>query len=65
MGQSVGQRNLLGQVIDRADIVVNPKYGQLTYEVPVTIGQVPSWLGVPLTDPASQPVTDRGAVDTR
>ena len=65
MGRSVGQRNVLNQVVDRADIVVNPKYGQLIYEVPVTIGQVPSWLGVPLTDRAAQPVADGGLAESR
>lgn len=52
LGQQVGLRNLLMQVVDEADIRINPAY-DLVYQVPVTIGQAESWLGVPISEPSS------------
>lgn len=48
MGQAVGIRNLLNEIVERADISINPMYGEVTYQVPVQIGQADSWLTVPL-----------------
>lgn len=50
IGKAVGIRNLLNTVIEQADVSLNPRYGELIYQVPVQIGQATSWLAVPLTE---------------
>lgn len=66
MGPAVGRRNLLGQVVQRADVAVNPKYGHLAYPIRMLIaGQVPSRLDVAITDQASNPVADSRTADTQ
>jgi hypothetical protein len=59
LGKAVGVRNLLRDAVGQAHVSVNPRYGDLTYQVPVQIGQVASWLAVPLTgkEPAVSDVT--------
>lgn len=51
MGEAVALRDLYLEIIDRVDIEVNPRY-DLTYRVPVRLGEAESWLSVPLGDPA-------------
>jgi hypothetical protein len=48
LGQPVGMRNLLAEVVDGADVRVKPDY-DLVYRVPVPLGgESQSWLGLPL-----------------
>lgn len=47
LGQPVGIRNLLRNIVDRADIRVKPGY-DLVYRVPVPLGSNETWLGLPL-----------------
>ncbi|HET6214478.1 MAG TPA: SurA N-terminal domain-containing protein [Micromonosporaceae bacterium] len=56
IGGAVGVRNLLVGVVAGADVAVNPRYAPLVYQVPAQVGQVPSWLGVPLGDPGAESV---------
>jgi hypothetical protein len=55
IGTAVGARDLLTDVVADSDVAINPRY-RLVHQVPVTIGQAQSWLGVPLGDPS--PVVD-------
>ncbi|HEX5597460.1 MAG TPA: hypothetical protein VFX61_15790 [Micromonosporaceae bacterium] len=48
MGRAVGLRNLLNELLEQAEVSINPVYGDLTFRVPVRIGQADSWLAVPL-----------------
>ena len=57
IGKAVGLRNLLNDAIGQADVSINPRYGDLIYQVPVQIGQATSWLTVPLTKD-DRPVSD-------
>ncbi|MEV4757415.1 hypothetical protein AB0J86_20170 [Micromonospora sp. NPDC049559] len=51
IGRAVGLRNALREAIEQADVTVNPRYGDLVFQVPVSIQQqAQSWLGVPLGD---------------
>lgn len=52
LGGPVGMRDLLVEVVEQADVRVNPRY-DLVYRVPVSLGQASSWLGVPLGEPSS------------
>lgn len=61
MGVAVGQRNLLTGIVRDADVMVNPKYGDLDYQVPLVIGQVQSSLAVRL---AEQPGSGPAVVDS-
>jgi hypothetical protein len=56
LGQAVGIRDLIVQVIAQSNVRLNPRF-DLDYQVPVTIGQVPTWLSVDL-DEKSNPVRD-------
>jgi hypothetical protein len=47
MGQQVGMRNLLADVVDGAEVRVSPAY-DLVYRVPVPVGSAESWLALPL-----------------
>jgi hypothetical protein len=47
IGQPVGIRNLIQNIVDGADIRVKPDY-DLVYRVPVPLGSNETWLGVPL-----------------
>jgi hypothetical protein len=47
LGEPVGIRNLLRNIVDQADVRVNPEY-DLVYQVPVSLGSNQSWLGLPL-----------------
>ncbi|HLU32632.1 MAG TPA: hypothetical protein VKZ74_01225 [Natronosporangium sp.] len=47
IGQPVGMRNLLTEVVAQADVRVNPRY-ELVFRVPVRLGEAETWLGVPL-----------------
>jgi hypothetical protein len=47
IGQQVGMRNLLVEVVDRAEVRVSPAY-DLVYRVPVPVGSAESWLALPL-----------------
>jgi hypothetical protein len=55
LGSAVGQRNLLNEILMRSDVVVNPRYGPMKAQVQAQIGQVPTWLGVPLGDTDGSP----------
>lgn len=50
MGEQVGMRNRLAEVVDRAEVRVSPAY-DLVYRVPVPMGNGESWLGLPLGEP--------------
>ena len=47
IGEPVGMRNLISQVVEQAEVRVNPRY-DLVYRVPVRLGEAETWLGVPL-----------------
>lgn len=47
VGQPVGMRNLLTEVVEQAEVRVNPRY-DLVFRVPVRLGEAETWLGVPL-----------------
>jgi hypothetical protein len=48
LGEAVGMRNLLADILERADVRVNPEY-DLVYRVPVRLGELgETWLGLPL-----------------
>jgi DNA primase large subunit len=47
LGEPVGIRNLLRNIVERADVRVKPDY-DLVYRVPVTLGSSETWLGLPL-----------------
>lgn len=49
MGEPVGMRNLLAEVVQQAEVRVSPAYN-LVYEIPVTVGSGESWLDLPLGD---------------
>jgi hypothetical protein len=51
IGGPVALRNLIVEVVDRADIRVNPRY-DLVHRVVVPLGGVQTWLSVPLGDSA-------------
>ncbi|MPZ25986.1 MAG: hypothetical protein GEV12_05935 [Micromonosporaceae bacterium] len=51
LGEPVALRNLLIDVVGRADIRLNPRY-DLVHLVPVTVGNGQVWLGVPLGESA-------------
>jgi hypothetical protein len=49
LGEAVGMRDLLADVVERADVRVNPEY-DLVYRVPVRLGELgETWLGLPLS----------------
>jgi hypothetical protein len=59
MGQAVGLRNLLTDVMKSAHVSISPRYGSPHVQVPFTIGSVQTYLGVPLeATPASPAVVD-------
>lgn len=54
LGEWVGLRDLLRDVVDEAEVWVNPRYDPV-YRVPVPMGEGGgSWLGVPLRDPETE-----------
>lgn len=57
LGTAVGIRDLLALMVEQAEVRVQPGY-DLVYQVPVNLGGVSSWLGVPIGDPG--PVQDAG-----
>jgi hypothetical protein len=49
LGEPVGMRNLLADVVEQADVRVSPEY-DLVYRVPVRLGELgETWLGLPLS----------------
>lgn len=61
MAASIGQRNMLNEVVKRSDVRVSPRYSPLTYQIPMQVGGVPTWVGVRLSgDPSSDAVVERG-----
>jgi hypothetical protein len=47
IGRPVAMRNLLAEVLERAEVRVSPAY-ELVYRVPVPVGSGQSWLALPL-----------------
>jgi hypothetical protein len=56
VGGAVALRDLIVELVDRTEVRVNPRYDP-TYQVLVSLGNVETWLSVPLTDSA---VVDAG-----
>jgi len=59
IGKAVGFRNLIRAAVEEADVVVNPRYGDVEFRVGVQVAPATSWLTVPLSgrDPAVSDVT--------
>jgi hypothetical protein len=59
LGSTVGQRNLMRDMLQQANVVVNPRYSPISAKIGGQIGQVPTFLEVPLGKPEKPFVANR------